>query len=246
MKMKGKIIIGIIIAVILIVLGVGLYYSTNYSHADDAATIYLNGTDTVNVSEIDKGLYLDGPGNDSAMIFYPGAQIEYTAYLPLLIKLSENGADCFLVDMPLNLAVLDKNSADQIINKYNYSYWFIGGHSLGGSIAASYALEHDDKIDGLILLASYPSEDLKGTNLSVLSVYGTNDERLNLVTYKENLAYMPEKFTEFVIDGGNHGQFGSYGLQEGDGAAAITPEQQWNITVNTILIFINSVKNTYI
>ena len=57
---------------------------------------------------------------------------------------------------------------------------------------------------------------------------------------------MPANFTEFIIEGGNHGQFGSYGLQEGDGAATITPEQQWNITVNTILTFIHSVKNTYI
>jgi hypothetical protein len=30
-----------------------------------------------------------------------------------------------------------------------------------------------------------------------------------------------------VIEGGNHAQFGSYGPQEGDKPATISPEEQW-------------------
>ena len=45
--------------------------------------------------------------------------------------------------------------------------------------------------------------------------------------------------TEYVIDGGNHAQFGYYGKQPGDNAAGITPENQQNQTVTKILEFIS-------
>ncbi|MBR0081818.1 MAG: hypothetical protein IJP98_03650 [Clostridia bacterium] len=41
--------------------------------------------------------------------------------------------------------------------------------------------------------------------------------------------------TEHVIDGGNHAQFGSYGLQAGDGIARISPQQQIDETVSVIV-----------
>ena len=78
-------------------------------------------------------------------IFYPGGKVEYTAYAPLM---------CVLLKMPLNLAVLDVNAADSVFDMFpEISSWYIGGHSLGGSMAASYALENTDKLEGLVLLA---------------------------------------------------------------------------------------------
>jgi len=41
-------------------------------------------------------------------------------------------------------------------------------------------------------------------------------------------------YEEYCIDGGNHAQFGSYGEQAGDGAAAISWEEQINIAVGHI------------
>ena len=56
------------------------------------------------------------------------------------------------------------------------------------------------------------------------------------------LAEMPLRFAvfgmnkyEFVIEGGNHAQFGSYGPQSGDGEAQISPAEQWRQTVEAIL-----------
>ena len=66
--MKRKIIL-VIAIILLAALAYGAYYVNDYYHADDRAQGYMNGTDDVSVIKTDKGLFLDGPGNDSALIF---------------------------------------------------------------------------------------------------------------------------------------------------------------------------------
>ena len=159
MNKKLKAVLYIILALIVIIAGLGLWYVNDYYHADASVNAYLNGTDNVSVEKVDNGLFLDGPGNDSALIFYPGAKIEYTSYLPLFMDLADDGVDCFIVEMPCNLAFLGIDSADSIMSNkdYNYDKWYISGHSLGGVMASYYAINHTDNLDGLILLASYPA-----------------------------------------------------------------------------------------
>ena len=238
MNKKIKIALYIILALIILIVCLSVWYVNDYSHADASVNTYLNGTSNVSVEKVDNGLFLDGPGNDSALIFYPGAKIEYVSYLPLFMELANDGVDCFIVEMPANLAFLGADSADAIIGdgKYSYDEWYISGHSLGGVAASSYAINHKDKISGLILLASYPVDDLG--NMSVLSIYGSNDKTLNKETYDKSKELMDYNLTEYVIDGGNHAQFGSYGKQSGDGVATISPENQRIQTEREILEFI--------
>lgn len=145
---------------------------------------------------------------------------------------------CVLVKMPCNLAVLDINAADGIQEKYpEIEDWYIGGHSLGGSMAASYLANRTDDYEGLILLGSYSTADLSDTSLEVLSVYGSEDLVLNHEKYAKNRSNLPEGFTEIVIDGGCHAYFGMYGVQDGDGTPAITNEEQITRTVDSIAQF---------
>ena len=238
MNKKIKMALYIVLALIIIMACLSVWYVNDYSHADASVNAYLNGTENVSVEKVENGLFLDGPGNDSALIFYPGAKIEYVSYLPLFMELANDGVDCFIVEMPCNLAFLGADSADAIIGdgKYSYDEWYISGHSLGGVAASSYAINHKDKISGLILLASYPVDDMG--NMSVLSIYGSNDKTLNKETYDESKSLMDNNLTEYVINGGNHAQFGSYGIQSGDGIATISPENQRDQTENAILDFI--------
>ena len=238
MNKKIKIALYIILALIILIVCLSVWYVNDYSHADASVNTYLNGTSNVSVEKVDNGLFLDGPGNDSALIFYPGAKIEYISYLPLFMELANDGVDCFIVEMPGNLAFLGADSADSIIggDKYSYDEWYISGHSLGGVAASSYAINHKDKISGLILLASYPVDDLG--NMSVLSIYGSNDKTLNKDKYDKSKELMDYNLTEYVIDGGNHAQFGLYGKQSGDGVATISPENQRIQTEREILEFI--------
>ena len=239
MNKKLKIALYIIIALVIVIAGFFIWYVNDYNHADASVNAYLNGTDNVSVEKIDNGLFLDGPGNESALIFYPGAKIEYTAYLPLFTELANEGVDCFIVEMPFNLAFFGLDSADSIVNNNSFSYdkWYISGHSLGGVVASYYVANHSKDYDGLILLASYPAEDLN--NVSVLSIYGSNDKILSKETYDKSKDLMDYNLTEYVINGGNHAQFASYGNQSGDGVASISSENQRKQTEKEILEFIN-------
>ncbi|MCD8018190.1 MAG: alpha/beta hydrolase, partial [Clostridiales bacterium] len=224
-------------AQLCLLLGVLLiWYASDYYRADETVSEqYLQSTDSVVVSVIAQGYYFDGEGTDIACIFYPGAKVEYTAYAPLMMNLAENGIDCFLVEMPYNLAIFGINRADRILEDYEYAHWYLSGHSLGGAMAASYASEHLESLDGLILLASYSTTSLDADEFQVLSIYGSEDQVLSMEKLEEGRQYMPEDYTEVCIIGGNHAWFGFYGEQEGDGKATISREEQWQQTADAVL-----------
>ena len=231
--MNGKIKIGIIIIIVLII-AYAAFTFLSYNHAEENTAKYLNGTSEVNVTKIDNGLFVDGDGNDTALIFYPGAKVEYTSYLPMLCEVASEGVDCYLVQMPFNFAFFGENEADSIIDTTNYSHYILSGHSLGGYVASSY-LAHSGNGDGLVLLAAYPTEKI---NKPVLSIYGSDDGVFNLKTYNESKPLM-KNLTEVIIDGGNHAQFGYYGNQSGDNPAKITTEKQQDKSVDEIVKFID-------
>ncbi|MCD8103983.1 MAG: alpha/beta hydrolase [Lachnospiraceae bacterium] len=220
-------------AQLCILLGVlMIWYASDYYRADAEVTEYLESSGSVEVIEIDNGLYFDGEGEDNAIIFYPGAKVEYSAYAPLMMKLAENGVDCFLLEMPYNMAIFGINRADDVMEEYDYEHWYISGHSLGGAMAASYAVENTGKLDGVILLAAYATKDLG--DLAVLSIYGSNDGVLSMEKVEAGREYSTN-YTEICIEGGCHAWFGYYGEQDGDGTALISREEQWQQTVDAVL-----------
>lgn len=172
----------------------------------------------------------------AALIFYPGGLVDHAAYAPLMEELRERGVLCLLLRMPLDLAVLDADAAEGLTEAYpEISSWLIGGHSLGGAMAADYAAKHPDRFDGLVLLGAYSQADLSGTDLAVLSVYGSEDGVLNRSKYEQYLGNYPEGFEEILIAGGNHAQFGSYGMQKGDGTAKISAQEQRRLTADAMM-----------
>ncbi|MBQ4244685.1 MAG: alpha/beta hydrolase [Clostridia bacterium] len=229
-----KFIIPIIIVIALICSGA--VYVNDYYRADERAVEALESDGGAAVSQESFGWYFDGPSTENALIFYPGGKVEETAYAPLLHKLASGGVDVFLIKMPARLAFLGMNKAEDIISNFNYENIYIGGHSLGGVAAASFAAENGD-VDGLVLLASYPTKELPD-NLPVLLIYGSEDGVLNKESYEKSKTNLPAGFTEEIIEGGNHAGFGSYGAQKGDGNAAITPAEQADETAEIIENFI--------
>ena len=241
-KKWTKIITGIILIILVICIIGSIWYVNDYYRSDNTAAEYLEleNNGNVTITEIKDGLFLDGAGETDALIFYPGAKVEYTAYIPMLYQLAENGVYVFLIKMPCNLAFLGKNKATDMIKSYQYEHWYLGGHSLGGAMAASYAADNADKLNGLVLLAAYPTSSLKDSGLFVLSIYGSEDGVLNMEKVKQSRDYMPDTYTELSIKGGNHGQFGNYGIQKGDGKALVTTEEQQKQTVEAITQIISS------
>ena len=174
----------------------------------------------------------------TALVFYPGGRVDFRSYAAPLHKIAAQGYLVVLLPVRLNLAVLDINAADQAISAFpTIRHWAVGGHSLGGVVAAMYASKHDD-IDGLVLWASYPSnEALKNSKIKVISIYGTRDMGGESV-FKESRALLPVDAQYVVIQGGNHAQFGNYGIQPGDPEATIPGTDQQKQVVDATVQFL--------
>ena len=223
----------VLLAVAVLIVACLIYFGIYYHSVDVEED--LAGSGTVTVAEIDSGWLFDGAGTDTALIFYPGAKVEASAYAPLMLELAESGVDCFLLKMPFRMAIFGLNRALNIVEEYEYDTWILSGHSLGGAMAASCAASNPGTFDVLLLLAAYPTDSLDQEGLSVLSLYGSEDGVLNMDKVVSGRELMPEDYTEICIEGGNHAQFGSYGEQDGDGTAAISPEEQRQAVVDALM-----------
>lgn len=209
----------------------GTYLLTGYT-ADAAALAALESDAVVAVTQTDYGWRFDGPSQRAALVFYPGARVETAAYAPLMHRLAAGGLDCCLVDVPFHMAFLDMNAARRVMARHDYPHWYVGGHSLGGAIAADFAA--GNAVDGVVLCAAYATHPLNEDMIEVL-LYGSEDKVLNLKRVEKGRGYAPKRYTEHVIQGGNHARFGSYGAQKGDGVATISPEQQREEAARIIL-----------
>ena len=228
----------ILLCSVSFLLGLFCQYVSVYYHYD------VSSLDSYNSIEIEKNEY-DGvltygsADSNLGLIFYPGAKVEYTAYEPLMKQLASKGIFCVLIEMPYNIPIFGISSAYGIQDLYpNVDKWYMMGHSLGGAMAGTYLVDNYRDYEGLILLASYVSDSLIHTDLNVISIYGSEDKILNMNNYEKSKKNYPDSFEEMIIYGGNHSYFGVYGLQNGDGKATITNEQQIQQTVDVIKFFI--------
>jgi hypothetical protein len=172
------------------------------------------------------------PANEdpkAGLILYPGGRVDPRSYAPAARAIAADGYLVVVVPMPLNLAVLGADKAAEVIAAFpEVDYWTVGGHSLGGAMAARFAYSHPSLVDGLVLWAAYPdpSNDLSGSELAVTSIYGTLDGLATEEKIAASRSLLPLHTGWVAIEGGNHAQFGWYGPQAGDNPAAISSEEQ--------------------
>lgn len=227
-KKRIKLVIAIFLAVVLISVGSFLIYASYFYEAEDIAVELMEDDKDIKVVDNLTLVKAEEPAN-TAMIFYPGAKVESIAYLPMLEKLKENGITSIIVEIPFNMAIFDSDAADDVFELFpEVENWYIGGHSMGGAMASSYASENKEKVEGLILLGAYVYGEYPPEK--ALTIYGSfNSDLEKNIDYTENI---------IIIEGGNHAQFGNYGEQKGDPAATISSEKQQDIAVQAILKFI--------
>lgn len=194
----------------------------------------------------DEWFYFAPPGDNPTvgLILYPGGRVDPRAYAPAAHAIASYGYQVFITPMPLNLAVFAPERAASVIESFpNVDRWVIGGHSLGGAMAARFAHQNPEAIDGLLLWASYPpkSSDLSNADLLVASIYGTRD---GLTSPEEILAsaqFLPKQTQFIAVEGGNHAQFGWYGLQGGDLEASLSRLDQQSIVVDATIDLLHDV-----
>jgi predicted alpha/beta-hydrolase family hydrolase len=161
------------------------------------------------------------------LVFYPGGHVDARSYSTVASAIARRGYTVALVRVPLSLAVLSPNAAKRPIDEIvSVKRWAVTGHSLGGVAASGYAAKNSSRISGLMLLASYPIDDLSAKRVSVVDVTGTSDGVLDQQRWSDSHRLLPATTDYVSIEGGNHAGFGDYGPQPGDNAAGIPVEAQ--------------------
>ncbi|HHT7191080.1 TPA: alpha/beta hydrolase [Bacillus cereus] len=169
------------------------------------------------------------------IIFYQGAKVEVEAYSYLGEALAKDGHFVVMPKLPLNLAIFGINEVDSVIEKYpEVQKWYVAGHSMGGAMISRYAFQHEEKVNGIIFLGSYPADDFSTKQIPMLSIYGEVDALATVEKIENSKKLMSENTTMHMIKGGNHANFGMYGEQKGDNASLITPKAQRDETVKVI------------
>ncbi|MDF9451512.1 alpha/beta hydrolase [Bacillus toyonensis] len=161
------------------------------------------------------------------VIFYQGAKVEAEAYSYLGEALVKDGHFVVMPKLPLNLAILGINAVDSVMEQYpEVQKWYVAGHSMGGAMISKYAFQHEEKVDGIIFLGSYPADDFSTKSIPMLSIYGEVDALATVEKIENNKKLMSKNTTMHMIKGGNHANFGMYGEQKGDNASLITSKAQ--------------------
>lgn len=232
MKTLKKVLIGITAIVIVMVGGFAVWgYSGGRPMPEALQSLSSDGKVSV---ENGRWLVFSPTEKDATVgyIFYQGGRVDYRAYAPYARALAEQGVQVVIPRMPFNFAVFGLNQAEEVIQAYpDISEWVIGGHSLGGAMAANYLSNHQDELAGLILLAAYPStaDDLSMFDGKVISISGALDGLATPDKIQASRILLPPSTTWVEIEGGNHAQFGWYGPQKGDHDALISREEQQSV-----------------
>lgn len=244
MKILKRVLLGLLAVTVILTLGFVLWASAA-AKPTDAALRALESDKRVSVVRRD-GFITFAPAGvtpTTGFVFYPGGRVDYRAYAPALRMIAEQGYLVALVKVNLNLAFFEINAADDVISAHpDVAGWAVGGHSLGGVAASSYAAAHLDSIDGLVLWASYPADDsLTNATIRVISIYGTKD-MAGMEPFDRSRSQLPADAQFVVIDGGNHAQFGAYGEQAGDNPADISAEEQWQQVADATARFLEGLR----
>jgi hypothetical protein len=171
----------------------------------------------------------------AGLVIYGGARVDPRAYAVLADQIAAQGYRVVVVKCPFDLQLLCPDAAAAYVD--DSMPWAVGGHSLGGVAASSYASSHPE-VDGLVLWASFPVSDISGRDgLAAASISGSADGHSTPAKIDERKPLLPPG-TEFVeIPGAIHSFFGDYGLQPGDGTPTISREAaQQQIVAATVAL----------
>jgi dienelactone hydrolase len=234
MRRRYKVLLGILLVIAVVFAGFVIWAETPPAPMPEAYDA-LKSDSSVTVSLGNWLVFTPVASNlSTGFIIYPGGRVDYRSYAPAAHAIAAEGYLVVIPLMPLNLAVFGVGTANDVVGHYpNISSWAIGGHSLGGTMAAQFAFENPSKIEGLVLWAAYPASgtDLSKSSLLVTTIHGSNDGLVSTAQIDGSLKLLPPSTVRVEIAGGNHAQFGWYGDQAGDNAATITREEQQNLTV---------------
>jgi len=238
LKRRFKIIIGVLLIVAIVFVGFVVWAETPPAPMLEAYDALESDSEVI-VTTNNWIVFQPVISNKNVgFVIYPGGRVDFRSYAPMAHRIAAEGYLIVIVRMPLNLAVFGVNIASDVIKSYSQiSSWVIGGHSLGGTMAAQFAHENPSEVKGLVLWAAYPAKN----SLIATTIHGTNDGLVSSSQIEDSLKLLPVSTSRIEITGGNHAQFGWYGDQGGDNAATISREEQQSQIFNATLQLLEAV-----
>ncbi len=162
---------------------------------------------------------------DILFVLYPGGLVRPQAYEWLGRALAGRGVHTVIPEFPVDLAVLDAGRAQRLVDHYAAGRpVVVGGHSLGGAMAAAWASDHPDALAGLVLLAAYPpdGDDLTAAGFPAVVLQAEHDLVADADAVRGGLDRLPAGTDLVVVEGAVHSFFGRYGPQAGGGIPTVS------------------------
>ncbi len=187
-----------------------------------------------------------GDGETTGVFFQPGALVDARAYAAVLRPLADDGRTVVIAKQPLGIAFLALGAFDAAREAHpGVTGWVLGGHSLGGTVAAMQADGADDDATspavGLLFFASYPAGDISSSlTIPVESISGTRDGLATPAKVDASRPNLPLDSVFTIIDGACHAQFGDYGPQAGDNTPTISNDDARGQISDAAVAFVDS------
>jgi hypothetical protein len=249
---KGWRLAGTILLAVAAVAWIGVIAWLKPFPAQEPALTSMSSSATVTVDESSTSIVMMPTANVSTtgVFFQPGAKVDARAYAAVLRPIAEAGFPVVIAKQPLGIAFLAMGAfaSAQAANP-QITDWVVGGHSLGGTVAAMDAEAHDSDasapVIGLMLYASYPASDMSTTlSARVISLSGTNDGLATPTKIEASRVNLPKDTFFTPIDGAVHAFFGDYGPQPGDGTPTISHDDARQAISRNSLVFLVGVGRT--
>ncbi len=239
---RRKAVYAVLAIVLLAIVGATGYFAIPQPNLPEASAALVS-TPAVRFARED-GRLVFAPASGApttGFVFYPGGKVDPVAYAPSAAAIAARGYLVEIVPMPLNLAVLGFEGATPAMAAHpEIRHWAIGGHSLGGAMAAQYLAGHAGAAEGLVFWAAYSATDISTQPIRVLIAYGSLDAGVASYVGPKALANIPANPVILVMDGGNHEQMGWYTGQPNDPPATITRADQQAKLVDATVALLES------
>lgn len=226
--------------IVALIFATTIYLGRSYKPSDEAKAV-LTATDIL-LTQTTREIRVASLSADKSLGFliYPGGQIQPASYLPLARETALRfNSTVVIVKFPLNLAFFDWKVGARVMHDESIDKWILLGHSLGGAFGSKLAVA-DPRIFGMVMLASYPADNLAKKTLPTLSLNGQLDAVMSEAEFAKQKPKFPLGSEFYIIGGANHSQFGSYGLMSNDSVASITPQKQREIILDFVADWLSS------
>lgn len=236
----------IVLSVLLIIMSVlGVYSVLRY---DSASSNILEITESFDYEETDDWYVfandLTSKSASAGVVLLQKNKVDEKAYFYLANTLQKKGYNVFIPKNFLKQPAFSINIIDKMQKRYNnIDNWVIGCHGNSCGTFERYSTQLTNKITGLFYLGALPKEKTIKSNVPICVIYGVNDSVINKsVLTDDNILYHSDNVEVYIIEGGNHTNFGYYKLDRNDTEASITAKEQQDIVARRLQQFITKIK----